>query len=246
MTTLEASPVGLNPPSLTSLQSTSVGLIFTVASMENGVVTYQLIVSGIFMGGNGGQEERIVYSNTTVPTTEITVGDLFPFTLYSTYVNASNTVAVISSQSLIFRTDGTGIITFNSDINWQFERNSITIHYDFLDPELFSAPSVLSTSSTTITVTWQPPGKANGNISHYDVYAAIQNIIIGPQSVNSGDMLIVLISNLRPATVYNLYVIAYNQFGNATSAVTQQRTDDGGMLNFHTLHDVIKTFSPIQ
>ena len=101
----------------------------------------------------------------------------------------------------------------------------------YLAPEGLSAPTLLNSTSTSLSVSWSAASIPNGDIHSYLLYGDSNGITTGPVIVQATDNFMATLSSLRPATVYAVYVVAVNQFGNGTSAVSSLSTLESGEIS---------------
>ncbi|KAI6647642.1 usherin [Oopsacas minuta] len=190
--TLEASPEGITTPTLSSRTSTTLTIRIYPIFNPNGFVTYTLFARGVFNATIDQEVVMVVHSG--VESGDVVVMDLLPFNSYTVYLDVNNTVGGIRSEEIIFETLGTV-------------------------PEGFSAPTLINSTSNTLTVTWSQPSFPNGDIHTYLLYGESNEILSGPVSIVSTDNLVGSLTNLRPFTVYTVFVTAVNQYGNTTGDV---------------------------
>ena len=104
--TLEAAPVGLETPSLTSRTPTTLTIQIQPAANPNGLVLYTLYAMGVFDDSNGEEVNRIVHNS--ADSGQVVVESLLPFYSYTVYLDVNNTVGGIRSEVLLLQTLGIG------------------------------------------------------------------------------------------------------------------------------------------
>ena len=103
--TLQATPVGLETPSLISRTSTTLTIEISPVANPNGLVTYTLYAMGEF-NDSIGVVNRITY--TSMDSGQVVIEALLPFNLYTVYLDVNNTAGGIRSEVLPLQTIGTG------------------------------------------------------------------------------------------------------------------------------------------
>lgn len=113
-TTLEASPNGTVSLNVTVINSTSVRAQWTLVQTPNGIVFYNLIVSGEFLipGTFDVENDTRVVTSVVHPGREILFVGLLPYTSFVFQVNASNTAGHVLSNSVGGRTGQGGMSIF--------------------------------------------------------------------------------------------------------------------------------------
>ena len=107
----------------------------------------------------------------------------------------------------------------------------IVLHCYFffsIAPTDFDMPTVLSTTSYSIEVTWDPPATPNGVILNYTVITSdsdqdIVNTFSLPASENQYN-----VSGLLPFSDYNISIQACNSAGCVASPTVGSMTDEAG------------------
>ena len=206
--TTEALPIGVAPPSIVSITSTSVTFEVLPVTEPNGLVTYTVTIEGLFFVSNdsisGEVENRVVFSRGEpgVGTAE----DLVPFTLYSLYLFVENGAGLVASDVV----------------------NVTTIE---APPTGLSPPLVLLSNATTVTVSWMAPEQPNGLITQYMI--TLQEGTTIRTEVISGDQeLVVVLNGLVPFADYSASVTAYNGAGSITSQDSPFMTGETAPADF--------------
>ena len=137
---------------------------------------------------SGGEEvDRMTHSNEGELTT--TISDLMPFTMYSVTVTAYNNAGTATSEPVHLTTGEVA-------------------------PEDLDTPVLVNRTSTSLTITWDPPGSANGVLLSYrvSVNGTYEEELLSPDSTTR------TIGELLPFTTYSLFVTVCNLAGCLDSA----------------------------
>ena len=108
-TTLEATPSGYIPPTISSISPYEITLIINPVMNPNGIVNYVLFITGDYRSSFTGQDltgERAVF-NDSMPSIAV-ITDLIPFTNYSLYLEVENSAGTLSSSPFFIQTTPTG------------------------------------------------------------------------------------------------------------------------------------------
>ncbi|KAF7224525.1 receptor type Q [Nothobranchius furzeri] len=163
-----------------NISSTSIFVSWRPPLNPNGMITHYTIYSV-----NLRTKEAIKFDTNT---TSMMITDLDKYTAYKLRVAASTAVG----ESSLSEEDDVFVYT--------------------LEDEPDSPPenlSVLETSSSTATLTWSAPGKANGVIQYYEVlyenesFSTVMNV-----TSNKATLM-----NLKPFSYYNVSVKAFTRYG---------------------------------
>ncbi|XP_061677981.1 phosphatidylinositol phosphatase PTPRQ [Syngnathoides biaculeatus] len=163
-----------------NISSTSIFVRWDAPLNPNGRITHYTVYG---LGVHTGQHLKWVTN-----VTEILITDLDKYAAYKLHVTASTAVG----ESVLSQEDSIFVLT--------------------LEDEPDSPPTnltVVDTSSSTATLTWSAPEKANGLILQYTVLYENQSYF---NSVNTSSNRVTL-TNLRPFTYYNVSVMAFTRFG---------------------------------
>ncbi|XP_057692656.1 phosphatidylinositol phosphatase PTPRQ isoform X1 [Corythoichthys intestinalis] len=178
--TREQVPSSVLELSYQNISSTSILLSWSPPLNPNGRITHYTIYG---LALHSGQNLKWITNSTS-----ILITDLDKYTGYMLQVAASTAVG----ESLLSQEDGIYVLT--------------------LEDEPDSPPvnlTVVDTSSSTVTLTWSAPEKANGVIQLYMVLYENRSY---SHSVNTSSNRVTL-THLRPYTYYNVSVMAFTRFG---------------------------------
>uniref|UniRef100_A0A3Q2Y751 Protein tyrosine phosphatase receptor type Q n=1 Tax=Hippocampus comes TaxID=109280 RepID=A0A3Q2Y751_HIPCM len=178
--TREQVPSSVLELSYQNISSTSILVTWAEPLNPNGRITHYTVYG---LALHSGQSLKWVTNSTSIMIT-----DLEKYTGYFLHVAASTA----AGQSLISQEDGILVFT--------------------LEDEPDSPPlnlTVLDTSSSTATLSWSAPVKANGVIQQYTVLYENRSY---SNSVNTSISRVTL-THLRPFTYYNVSVMAFTRFG---------------------------------
>lgn len=201
-----APPVGNIVLTATILDSYSAQASWTAVQSPNGVVTYNLYVTGEFYidlkRGYDTVNKTIVCISSNTTTENVVCDQLLAFEEYKVFVNASNDAGYILSNTLLLKTP--------ADV-----------------PEGIFPPSVLFVNSTAIALAWSPPARVNGVIKKYTLYGYRETDILGTYSkyvLTSGLVRTYTITSLTPYTNYTFWIEVDNQIGKSSSNWTNVTT----------------------
>ncbi|XP_051917347.1 phosphatidylinositol phosphatase PTPRQ [Hippocampus zosterae] len=178
--TREQVPSSVLELSYQNISSTSILVSWAEPLNPNGRITHYTVYG---LALHSGQSLKWVTNSTSIMIT-----DLEKYTGYILHVAASTA----AGQSLVSQEGGILVFT--------------------LEDEPDSPPlnlTVLDTSSSTATLTWSAPVKANGVIQQYRVLYENRSY---SNSVNTSISRVTL-THLRPFTYYNVSVMAFTRFG---------------------------------
>lgn len=181
--TLEGAPTGVQRPTLTALNATSVSASWVEPETTNGVISrYELV--RVTLGS-----ESIITSEEIVSTglaMSATVTGLLPFMEYFFVVRACTSGGCGSSEVSSVRT---------------LEA----------PPTFQPSPNVTTLSSSSLLITWDIPTEPNGILSRYEIYQRNAPFVgegfrVGtvPSSVET-----LIVDSLLPFTVYEFRVVSY-------------------------------------
>ncbi|KAM9466939.1 usherin [Clarias gariepinus] len=186
-----AAPDGLLPPRLAAATSTSLQVAWLSPSRPNapGTLRYQLQ-----MKNPDTQHVLQLVDNETETVFTHSVQDLEPYTEYQFRLLVSNQYGEARSSWVSLRTAQ--------------DR-----------PESVDPPVLYEVHPRTATISWSPPSRPNGHLTHYNIYQDRQLINTVPADTTS-----LALSNLAPYQQYSIQVEACTEMGCTLSA------------NSHTLH----------
>ncbi|XP_041418335.1 usherin [Xenopus laevis] len=168
-----AAPDGVLPPRLSSATPTSLQVVWSTPARNNapGMPNYRLQMRSL----NPTNEIRELYSG---PSTSIIypINDLQPFTPYDLRITASNAYGETKS-------------------NWT------TMFTKEDKPGTIEPPVLTIVQSRSIKITWQPPHKPNGILTHYNIYQNGRKQVSVPGNSLSYTML-----QLDPFTKYQFQI----------------------------------------
>ncbi|XP_037109194.1 phosphatidylinositol phosphatase PTPRQ [Syngnathus acus] len=183
--TREQVPSSVLELSYQNISSTSIFVSWAAPLNPNGRITHYTVYG---LALNTDQRLKWVTNSTS-----ILITDLEKYTGYMLHVAASTAVG----ESLLSQEDGILVLT--------------------LEDEPDSPPvnlTVVDTSSSTATLTWSAPEKANGVIQQYTILYENRSF---SDSVNTSSNKVTL-THLRPFTYYNVSVMAFTRFGHGNQA----------------------------
>lgn len=199
--TMEAAPVGLDPPTLSLSSNESVLVSWLPPSSPNGIITTYSIDRAMVTNGDLGTITQLV-SDIPAPAMQYIDDDstLSPATTYSYRVTAANTAGSVTSEfTSITLPDGT--------------------------PQNLSAPSLVSLTDTSFTVTVTPPAVANGVLTKYTLFGDNLFPIVATPT-NQEDPVLFTHSELDPYTVYRVYAEVCTVGGCVLGPATEVRTNE--------------------
>ena len=190
--TLEAKPVGQDPPKLVAKSFNVVQLTWDPPQQPNGVMTSYRILRRL---ANSSAEILIAVVDGDVHEFVNTAPELKPYTQYQYSLTASNSQGDVSS-------DWASV--------WTLEAT----------PEAMQPPVLSDVDAHSVRMSWMPPFSANGIIRSYKIeYRSSADPAAGVyQSVTlPGDVLSTSVSGLTPYTTYRFRVTASNSVGSTSS-----------------------------
>ena len=200
--TLEGAPVGVQSPTLSAVNATSIAASWVEPMTANGVIDrYEL--ARVMVGGEGAVFiEEIVFSGLALSTT---VTGLRPFTLYFFIVRACTSGGCGSSE-----------VSFIQTLQ--------------APPTFQPAPNVTAVSSSSLLITWDIPDEPNGIIARYDIFQRNDpftgnGFIIGTVTSSVPQF---VVNQLLPFTAYEFSVVSYTEGGGAQSEWSRGTTEEDG------------------
>lgn len=100
-----------------------------------------------------------------------------------------------------------------------------------LVPDGVSKPVVQSVNSTAIQLSWLPPGRSNGGVSNYSLYAYYPIDDFGNYGqvvLKTGKFNTYTVVDLKPYTNYSFMVEASNEIGSSKGHWTNVTTSEDG------------------
>ncbi|XP_028396319.1 LOW QUALITY PROTEIN: usherin-like [Dendronephthya gigantea] len=199
-TTLEATPNGTVSLNVTIVNSTSARAQWSPVHTPNGIVYYNLVVSGEFLihGTFTTENDTRVVARVVHPLQEMLFTELLPFTSFVFQINASNSAGYILSNIVQGRT-GQGA------------------------PLGLTAPNVTVLNSTSVEITWLPPARKNGILLFYEIMR--HNLDSGVRKiVNASIQFSLVMTDMKPYLMYGFQLGASTMGGKTWSDVTEVRT----------------------
>ena len=184
ITTPEAAPEGLTPPSVTPVNASTIQVSWLPPSWPNGVIiSYQVFR----MGGGSGLQNMSAFSTSDAAVRSFSDGNLMPFTAYS-YTLQACTAADCSLSTPGITTTGEAT------------------------PTDLRPPTLTALSETSISIAWEGPGSPNGIVTRYTLVILPPqiNVVVVVQETTE---LSRTISNLLPFTNYTVGLEACNSAG---------------------------------
>ena len=117
-----------------------------------------------------------------------------------------------------------------------FSYKYLVVNSFYLVPEGVLPPVVNALNSTSLSVTWREPGRANGIIQWYELIGLFPPIDNGPyRQVPFGRKIYLSqeVSSLQPYTNYSFKVVAQNSAGTTESVWTKVITPEDSKFSLN-------------
>ncbi|XP_066923568.1 usherin-like [Clytia hemisphaerica] len=218
---------------INNIKSRSFNASWTSIAKPNGPINYTVYTHGEFYSQPGVNFITVNKTETCYSGEDSNVvyacAGLLPRALYEVHVNGSNDAGFILSNQVKVLTQ--------SDV-----------------PDGVAAPIVQSLNSTTIQLSWQPPGRSNGRIQNYslhayyplDDYGSFGQVVLKTGMFNA-----YTVTRLKAFTQYAFRVEARNEIGssmgpwtNVTTREAVPESVDAAKLSFTGARRIVLELSP--
>lgn len=201
-TTAESSPVGQFPPTVVLIDSRAVMITWDFPSQPNGIIiSYDIFRMEVLepLINNSTGDSLLVYTTLDVSNRVYNDTTLTPDTGYLYAVRANNSVGYFLSSSTYIQTPQAA-------------------------PESVQVPVLEVIGTSSIGITWDPPGQENGELIQYRIYRITMNS--NDITVYNGLNREYIDDGLKPYTLYQYIIeactIAGCTNGSSASATTDQ------------------------
>ena len=206
-TTAESSPIGQPPPTVTLIDARSVQIVWDFPIQQNGIITsyeiFRLQVAEPLVS-NSTEDSTLIYTTDDVSNREFNDTTLTPDTGYQYAVRANNSAGFSLSAYSYIQTPQAA-------------------------PELVPAPELEVLGKSEIKVSWNPPGKKNGELTQYQVFRMSPGDIVTNEYMGLNREF--TDTGLTPYTMYLYLVeactIAGCTNGSSTTTITDESIPEG-------------------